>query len=152
MPDTAPPLILAEFLPYRLVVLGDQISRRLARAYEAEGVTIPEWRVLAVVSQKREMAARDVVAMTPLDKMAVSRAVASLEKKGLLERRLDPGDKRVAAMRLSAAGRALFSRIARLALDYERRLLAALSAEEKRALRALLDRLGERAAAVSPEA
>ena len=133
--------ILSEFLPYRIVALGDRLSRRLARAYAGEGVTIPEWRVLAVISQKDRMAARDVVAMTPLDKMAVSRAVIALEEKGFVRRSEDPGDRRVALLSLSAEGRAVFNRIARVALDFEKQLVDDLTAEERRQLRASLSRL-----------
>lgn len=133
-------LILQDFLPYRVVVLGDRLSRMLARAYADEGVTIPEWRVLAVISQKEKMAARDVVARTPLDKMAVSRAVSALEDKGLVLRSEDRNDRRVAILSLSAQGRAVFNRIARLALDFERRLLDDLTAEERRHFGAALAR------------
>ena len=146
-----PKLVLAEFLPYRIVALGDRLSRRLARAYADEGVTIPEWRVLAVVSQKEKMAARDVVALTPLDKMAVSRAVSSLEEKGLVLRGEDKDDRRVALLSLSADGRAVFDRIARLALEFERRLLDDLSAEERRRFAATLDRLEAFAADAAEE-
>lgn len=134
-------LVLSEFMPYRIVALGHLISRRLARAYENENLTIPEWRVLAVVSQESAVAARDVVARTPMDKMAVSRAVASLETKGLVARRAHPEDRRVAALQLSSAGRALFARVARLATAYEARLLSALTAEEQAALKSALARL-----------
>ena len=143
-------LVLSEFLPYRIVVLGHLISRRLARAYADENITIPEWRVLAVISQADAMAARDVVAKTPLDKMAVSRAVASLEEKALVERQSDPTDKRVAELRLSAEGRALFARVAGLAMDYEARLLATLAPDEQQALLAILAKLEAGAASVSP--
>lgn len=134
-------LILHDFLPYRVVVLGDRLSRMLARAYADEGVTIPEWRVLAVISQEERMAARDVVALTPLDKMAVSRAVTSLESKGLVLRNEDKGDRRVAILALSPRGRAAFDRIAMLALDFEQRLLNELSPDERRHLDGALARL-----------
>lgn len=140
-------LILSDFLPYRVVVLGDRLSRLLAEAYADENITIPEWRVLAAVSQKEKMAARDVVAMTPMDKMAVSRAVASLEDKGLVTRAEDAGDRRVALLAVSPAGRAVFDRIARLALNFEERLLADLAPEERRRFVATLARLERFAAA-----
>lgn len=134
-------LILADFLPYRIVALGHLISRRLSAAYEAENLTIPEWRVLAVISQADAMAARDVVALTPMDKMAVSRAVASLEAKGLVLRQADARDRRVYALVLSQEGRAMFDRVARLARAYEDRLLAVLSVEDRAAFNAALSRL-----------
>ncbi len=146
-------LVLEEFLPYRIVVLGDRLSRRLARAYADEGITIPEWRVLAVISQKPRMAARDVTAKTPMDKMAVSRAIASLEAKGLVTRAEDLSDRRVFAVALSRKGREAFSRIARRAIAFERQLLKQLGEEEQHCFRAALDRLdriGENAAATHP--
>ncbi|GAB4520233.1 MAG: MarR family transcriptional regulator [Amphiplicatus sp.] len=143
--EESPRLVLSEFLPYRIVALGHLLSRRLGRAYADENLAIPEWRVLAVVSQAEAMAARDVTAMTPMDKMAVSRAVASLEGKGLVLRKPDPSDRRVSMLYLSAKGRALFARVARLALDFEARLMEALDEGEARALRAALDKLDARA-------
>ena len=42
---------LDDFLPYRLAVAAQQVSRRFARLYAAEaGLTIPEWRVLVAKS------------------------------------------------------------------------------------------------------
>ncbi|MFZ5618214.1 MAG: MarR family winged helix-turn-helix transcriptional regulator, partial [Pseudomonadota bacterium] len=92
-------LDLSEFVPYRIVVLGRAMSEALGAAYAGEGLSIPEWRVLAVVSQAPTIAARDVVARTPMDKMAVSRAVASLESKGLIARS-PAADRRVSALKL----------------------------------------------------
>lgn len=149
--EDAPRFVLSEFLPYRIVALGHVLSRRLGRAYADENIAIPEWRVLAVISQAEAMAARDVTAMTPMDKMAVSRAVASLEEKGLVLRKPDPSDRRVSMLYLSTKGRMLFARIARLALDFEARLLEALDEREARALRALLDRLDVRARQLAGE-
>ncbi|MBB5518727.1 MarR family winged helix-turn-helix transcriptional regulator [Amphiplicatus metriothermophilus] len=143
--EETPQLVLAAFLPYRIVALGHALSRRLGRAYADENLAIPEWRVLAVVSQAAAMAARDVAAMTPMDKMAVSRAVASLEEKGLVLRKPDPNDRRVSMLYLSAKGRALFARVARLALDFEARLMEALDEDEARTFRAALDKLDARA-------
>ena len=124
-------LDLGVFAPYRIVVLARAMSEQLGAAYAGEGVSIPEWRVLAVVSQAASVAARDVVSRTPMDKMAVSRAVASLEEKGLIARE-PAADRRVSALTLSPKGRAVFERIAAIALDYEAALLGALGEEERR--------------------
>jgi DNA-binding MarR family transcriptional regulator len=132
---------LASFIPYRIVALGHRISGALSAAYEGEGVTIPEWRVLAVVSQRDEMAARDVAQQTPMDKMAVSRAVVLLEAKGLVVRVPDAKDRRVYSLSLSAKGRTLFDRILKSALEFERELLAPFSAAEQAAFRSVLERL-----------
>ena len=141
-------LILERFVPYRIVALGHAFSRRLSSAYADENVTITEWRVLAVISQAERIAARDVVRRTPMDKMAVSRAAASLEEKGLVLRAADPDDRRVITLSLTPVGRDVFNRIAALALDYEDALLAALEPEEAAAFRAVLEKLEIRAGEV----
>ncbi len=138
-------LILEEFAPYRIVALGHAISGRLARAYRDENITIPEWRVLAVIGEAAQVAARDVVQRTPMDKMTVSRAVASLEQKGFVRRAPDPDDKRVSTLALSAEGRSLFDRVAAMALEFEDDLLAMLGADEAAAFLMVLAKLEARA-------
>ena len=133
--------VLDDFAPYRIVALGHAISGRLAQAYRDENLTIPEWRVLAVISQAREVAARDVVGRTPMDKMTVSRAVASLEAKGFVARAVSETDRRVSMLSLSKEGRVLFDRVAALALDFEDELMATLEPEEAAAFRAVLEKL-----------
>ena len=125
-------LKLAEFTPYRIVALGRRMSEELGEAYRSEGLSIPEWRVIAAVAQAPSVAARDVVAMTPMDKMAVSRAVSSLESKCLIERQ-KAEDRRVAALRLTAKGEIVYQRVAAIALLYEDELLRRLPSSEREA-------------------
>jgi len=143
-------LILDRFAPYRIVALGHAISGRLARAYADENLTIPEWRVLAVIAQADELAARDVVGRTPMDKMTVSRAVASLEGKGFIVRLQSEADRRVNMLSLSGPGRALFDRVAALALDFEGDLLSSLDDEERRLFNDVLLKLENSAKSGAP--
>lgn len=136
--------VLEHFAPYRIVALGHAISDRLSRVYADENITVPEWRVLAVISQAESLAARDVVRRTPMDKMMVSRAVASLEDKNLVSRAPDENDRRVNMLSLSVSGRALFDRIAALALKFEDELVSALSPDERAAFEMALLKLEER--------
>ena len=134
-------LVLNRFTPYRIVALGHAMGDRLRRAYADENVTINEWRVLAVIAQADAVAARDVVALTPMDKMTVSRAVASLEAKGIAERSVNARDRRVNMVSLTTRGRALFSRISALALAYEDEIMGALTSEERDGLDRILAKL-----------
>lgn len=119
-------------------MLGRKMSEQLGAAYANEDLTIPEWRVLAVVSQEPAVAARDVVARTPMDKMAVSRAVASLEKKGLISR-YPAADRRVSTLSLSGRGKAVFDRISEMAHAYEAKLTDALTPAARDGFFAALD-------------
>lgn len=134
-------LVLDQFAPYRIVALGHVISDRLSRVYRGENITIPEWRVLAVIGEATQVAARDVVKRTPMDKMTVSRAVASLEAKGYVGRAADAADRRVSMLSLTPEGRKVFDRIASLALSFEDDLMSTLEPEEAAAFRAALEKL-----------
>lgn len=139
-------LHLDRFVPYRLAVLTNIVSVSIATAYEqAFGLTIPEWRVVAVLARYPNSSAIEVAERAALDKVAVSRAVQSLVTARRVVRTYDKGDRRRSLLRLSTAGRSVYTRVAPLALRYERRLLDSLSTQDRRALNRLIERLIERA-------
>jgi DNA-binding MarR family transcriptional regulator len=80
-----------------------------------------------------------------MDKVAVSRAVQGLLAARRLVRSYDAGDRRRSRLRLSSAGRSVYTRVAPLALSYEKKLLDALSPTDRKALDRLVGRLIERA-------
>ncbi len=135
-------LELEDFLPYRLSVLSNTVSEAIAGAYSQRfGLSIPEWRVLAVLGQMSDISAKQVTERTAMDKVRVSRAVALLVRKGHIECRTHPRDRRYSILRHSAAGRAIYERIVPLARAYERKLLGILTAGERKSLDRLLAKL-----------
>lgn len=131
-------LRLDDYVPYRLAVLANTVSAALAREYaERFGLSIPQWRVMAVLGLEPGLPAREVCARTAMDKVTVSRAVAGLVRAGRVVQRVDTEDRRRARLRLSARGRAIYAEIVPRAYAVERRLLRSLSARD----RAQLDRL-----------
>src|SRR4051812_39923983 len=87
MVKTRPALDLDGFLPYRLDILAEGVSRALSRLYkEPYGLGVPEWRVLAHLGQYAPIAARDIAAHSRMHKTKVSRAVAELEQLGFVVR------------------------------------------------------------------
>jgi len=145
------PIELERFLPYRLSVLTNVVSGAIASAYQRRfGLGIPEWRVIAVLARHPGLSAAEVAACTRMDAVAVSRAVTRLARSGRLNRSVSAEDRRRSVLRLSAAGRSVYRRIAPLALDYERQLLACLDAREVAALDAIVAKLTARAHALAP--
>lgn len=141
-----PPLRLEAFLPYRLSVLANTVSRAIAQRYEAEfGLTIPEWRVMALLGASPGLTATQVAEATPMDKVAVSRAVRALADAGRLRAVADGADGRRQQLSLTPAGLAVYRRIAPLALALEAQLLKDLTAAERATLWALLHRLEDAA-------
>ncbi len=135
-------ICLADFLPYRLSVLSNRISRAIADGYEEKfQLSLPEWRVMAVLGEDSDLSAAQVAERTAMDKVAVSRAVNKLLDSGRLERHFSPEDKRRSVLALSAEGRTIYNEVIPIALGYEGKILAKLSAVEKEALTSLLDKL-----------
>ena len=135
-------LELEHFLPYRLSVLSNRISQEIAGLYaERFALNVTEWRLLAVLGRYPDLSATELAERTAMDKVAVSRAVATLVAEGRLTRKVDGDDRRRARLRLSAKGYRIYDEVAPLALAYEQRLLAALSGEDRAILDALLSRL-----------
>jgi DNA-binding MarR family transcriptional regulator len=143
-----PKLHLENFLPYRLSVLSNTVSGAIAAAYFAHfGLTIPEWRVMAVLAANPGLSAAEVTARTAMDKVAVSRAVAALLAAGRLRRTMAKSDRRRTHLELTPPGARVYSQVVPMALKYERHLVAPLSkkdlAELDRLLRLLLGRAVE---------
>ena len=137
-----PGLNLKEFLPYRLYIVTNRISASFARLYsEKFNLSIPEWRVMAVLGQQPGLSADQVCSETEMDKVPVSRAVSKLLDKGLLDRDFSGDDRRRSILHLSEAGYGMYAQIVPLALAYEVELKSALTGEEQAQLAILLDKL-----------
>ncbi len=135
-------LELDRFLPYRLSILSNRISGAIARQYSARfDLSVPEWRVMAVLGGAPGLTAREVAERTEMDKVQVSRAVQSLVRARRVQREQHPHDGRSAHLSLTARGRAIYDEIAPLALHLEGLLLSVLNAQERAALDRLMTKL-----------
>ena len=139
-------LILEEFLPYRLAVLSHTVSTTIAQVYEERfSLSIPEWRVIAILGRFPGLSAVDVAERTLMDKVAVSRAVTKLLKNGRIDREFADADRRRSILNLSAEGRRVHDEVAPLALQFERDLLQGLDADDTAKLDVIMERLLARA-------
>jgi DNA-binding MarR family transcriptional regulator len=144
-------LKLENFLPYRLAVLSNTVSTTVARAYDQRfSVSIPEWRVIAVLGRFPGLSAVEVAERTLMDKVAVSRAVTKLIKNGRIDREFEDADKRRSILNLSEDGKKLHDEIAELALQFERDLLEGFGDEEIDDLNNTMERLLARARLIGP--
>ena len=138
--------VLQDFLPYRLSALAEVVSAVFARRYEERfGLSIPEWRVLAVLGESSPRSTQQVIDRTGMDRVRVSRAVIRLSDKGLLQRHPHPDDQRAQMLSLSRAGREVHERIVPLAQDMQSTLAGALSEAERVELDRVLTTLQARA-------
>jgi DNA-binding MarR family transcriptional regulator len=135
-------LRLPHFVPFRLNRLAAAVSEHLAAIYRGRfDLEVPEWRVMATVGQERGCTAQFIAASTRMHKTRVSRAIAQLRSRGLLERAASSSDRRELQLRLSASGRRMYAQLVPLALAREEELLATFSPTERRTFLNSLGRL-----------
>jgi DNA-binding MarR family transcriptional regulator len=135
-------LDLDGFVPYRLSVLTNRVSGAIARHYsERLDLSVPEWRVIAVLGQAPGLSAREVAERTAMDKVQVSRAVQSLLAAKRLTRTAHVKDGRIAHLSLSAKGQAIYNEVVPLALSLEKQFLSVLNTSEQKSLDTLLTKL-----------
>jgi len=138
------------FLPYRLSVLQQEVSRLIATAYaEKYGLMRHDWRVMAALGGDQPLSANEICERTNMDKVQVSRAIARLLARRLVLRAQDAADRRRWNLRLTQRGEAMYRDIVPLARAREAELLAALSPTERSRLDALIDKLYRRARQLS---
>ncbi len=135
-------LTLDDFLPYRLSVTSNLVSERIAQVYAALfALTIPQWRLIAVLAEGVAVTQQAICTRTHMDKVTVSRAAVQLVGRGLAARSDNPDDKRSHLLCLSLTGHELYASVAPKALEMEAQIFAGLSRAETDQLKALLARI-----------
>lgn len=125
-------LQLQDFLPYRLSVLSNNVSSLLASLYtEKFGISIPEWRMVAVLGEEPGLTSTQIASRVAMDKVAVTRAVQSLIEKRLVRRSSSQADGRVSHLNLTKAGQRVYDEVVPMALAVEHKVWGALAPAEK---------------------
>ncbi len=151
-PSTLEPLNLETFLPYRLMMLAEQVSQSLSRLYgERYGLSNPEWRVMAALGQHGTLTSTEIGRNSRMHKTKVSRAVAELEGKGLLRRETSRADMRVAHLTLTETGSRTYFSLVPLALQFSDKLAGGLSEAERDVLERVLASLMQRSDAIASD-
>ena len=140
---------LQTFLPYRLAVLSKSVGLSLSKIYrEKFGITNQQWRVMFSLARQPDCSASYLVHHAALDKVQVSRALAGLIKKKLVDRRADNKDRRNSILNLTNKGWAIYDQIAPEAAAFEARLKGALNEKEANAFNSILSKLMDKAAQI----
>ncbi len=135
---------LEEFLPHRLSVAAEFVSRLVGREYlDQIGLSLAEWRLLAAVGRYGVLSPTAAGERTEMDKVKISRAAARLAERGYLKQGKDPNDGRGRLLRLSRKGTTLYTGIPSKSQQVANTLSQALSASEWNAMQKSLLKLIE---------
>lgn len=146
--DSAAPLRLDDYLPYLINRAGIALATRFSVVLRREGLSLPEWRVLAALRERNGQRLTELACRTSIEISTLSRLVGSLEGNGLVTRDRDAEDARAIAIRLSPAGEALSARLTPVAQNLEKTALTGLSEAECQQMKALLNRIFDNLEAV----
>jgi DNA-binding MarR family transcriptional regulator len=105
------------------------------------GVSQLETKVMMALAGEGPLAGHDLVEITGMPAMNISRAIAALRERGWVEDTVDPDNRRRKPVRLTAAGEAEYASLAPALRDVARALLGNLGARQKRELAAISDRV-----------
>lgn len=134
-----PAFDLEDFLPYLLNQAAEAASRGFQDIYrDSYGMTRTHWRVMANLGKFGAMTARDICAISHIEKTKVSRAVAHLEREGMLARSASETDRRAEILSLTQTGQTVFADLGQRALDYDRALRKSLGAKTAKDLNRIL--------------
>ena len=119
-------------------MLANRIGRAFVNEMEAHQVTVAEWRVLLTLAMHDVASGQEITGRWAMDKMAINRAIASLEQRGLIEKRKNNQDRRVTDLLLTETGQALYDKLLPMANQRYRDLMAGLDKKEEKNLRQVL--------------
>ena len=133
-------LEIHDFPTFMILRLATVTKNSLSRRYlDPFGITMPEWRLLALLARFGTRLFSEVTAGSSMDKGQVSRTLKTIHRKGLVKlHALQATDRpRSSAISpriqvvISPKGRALFNRILPVARAHQAQLISMLTPEER---------------------
>jgi len=135
-------LWLQDYLPYRIAVTASRMLRAAAQVHKRmpDPLTTPQWRILAILANFEPLRATELARISMLDKVAISRALAELERRGFVLRTKTVDDRRAAKVTLTAEAWRYYANLVPEMKRQEQVLRQAVRPDELRLLFDMLDR------------
>lgn len=137
---------LNHYLPYLLNRAGTRLATAFTRELEHFALTLPMWRVMAVLWHKGEQRLIELIQETSIEQSTLSRLLAVMDDRGLVNRNRDRADARAVLVTLTAAGKNLTGQLIPLALRNEGVAQQGFTDEEIRVLHSMLRRIFDNSA------
>ncbi len=129
-------------LPYLLARLGVRMGELFARELARDGLTLPMFRVLAVLTETGEkQRLGELSALTSTETSTMSRLLSEMQRRGLVTRERPENDQRSLSVCLTKSGATLAARLIPRAAHYERVALGNLSARSAAQLKTELTQI-----------
>ena len=134
-------LDLRSYLPYLLNRVGFAVTDVFSETLAAHDLTVPMWRVLAVLRHHGPQRIGDLADLTSIETSTLSRLLSTMQRRKLLTRKRARNDARVVMVSISEPGRELTGALVPAAIKLEASLVGLLDAHEIATLKSTLDKL-----------
>jgi len=135
------PRIVMERMAFLLIKNAFKLREMTEEALRPHGLIGKHWGILTTLREKGSLTQHDISRCVHMDRTTMVTMIDDLEKAGLVERRLNPQDRRAHSIQVTEKGKALLPELNRLGLSAEKRFLAVLSAKEQKDLAHILKKL-----------
>jgi len=125
----------------RLTRTSRAVTQAFERAMAEAGGSVPTWQVLLLVRSANWETQSELAKELGITGATLTHHLTALERKGLVRRWREDGNRRVQRVELTDAGIELFDRLRAVAARHDRLLRSQLSDDEVEQLGALLDKL-----------
>jgi DNA-binding MarR family transcriptional regulator len=143
-------LHIGHFLTFQLIRLANAAKSNVTRRYLADfGLSVPEWRLLAMTIRFQPVRFSELVANSSMDKGQASRTLHAMIKRGYIaSKSTAPGSRKAGdtaavpvILTVARKGRALYKAVLPVAQRNQARLLEKLTRDERRTLYSVLSKL-----------
>lgn len=135
---------VSQFLTYRIARLSQLLTAQAAAVLtKASGLTVGQWRILAMLASGQVATSRDICDATKIDPAAVSRTLRTLEQAAHVVLKRDEADRRRLLVSLTPVGRAAYEQALPAMRARRRALVAGLSESELEMAFAIIEKLEE---------
>jgi DNA-binding MarR family transcriptional regulator len=138
-------LNLEDHMPYLVNRAGNLVIQLFSRDLAQWGVTVPMWRILAVLGEHGQQRLIDLALLTSIDVSTLSRTVGNMVRRGFINRGVAPDNRREVVIAITSQGRKILDKALPSAIRYEQSLISGLSKKDveaaKRVLAAVFERL-----------
>jgi DNA-binding MarR family transcriptional regulator len=140
-PVPRPAFALEDHVFYLFTQIFGRRNRDLTQKLKPFRITVPKWRVLAVLSERPNCTMNRLAELTTVDRTTLTRTVDQMAEARLVERRADPRDGRSVHLNLTPRGAAAFRLVLPSVIEQNERAMRGLSSAERAALRRTLHRM-----------
>jgi DNA-binding MarR family transcriptional regulator len=116
-PAAKPRFVLENHFYYLLSQIVGRRNRRIAQKLRPFGVTMPKWRVLAVLHERPTATMTQLADFTTIDRTTLTRTLDQMVRDRLVQRRVDEHDRRSIRIHLTPKGARVFDRILPLVIE-----------------------------------